>query len=228
MDDLAGRFPEGLEYTVPYDSTRYINASIRERDLLPGFGYRVRTLHGLAHDIVRERPGLVGLSDDFGIIDERQAEAVRDETVDTWLRANPEATDPYLASHLEGSHLEWVKRSHWPLLLRSVAGAFVKRAKDLELTPQVLHERLALRQDLSEPGNLLLARMGAEIYADYQRSLAYRGVVDFDELIRLALEALRLDADYLVRLRHRWPFILEDEAQDSSGLQEKILRLLAG
>src|SRR5215203_3353878 len=32
-----------------------------ERGLLPGVGYRVRTLHGLAHDIVRERPALVGL-----------------------------------------------------------------------------------------------------------------------------------------------------------------------
>jgi len=29
-------------------------------------------------------------------------------------------------------------------------------------------------------------------------------------------------------LRHRWPYILEDEAQDSSELQEKILRLLVG
>src|SRR5512136_1506007 len=28
-------------------------------------GYRVRTLHGLAHDIVRERPGLVGLEERF-------------------------------------------------------------------------------------------------------------------------------------------------------------------
>src|SRR5689334_12337107 len=41
----------------------------QEQGLLPGVGYRVRTLHGLAHDIVRERPGLVGLSEDFDIID---------------------------------------------------------------------------------------------------------------------------------------------------------------
>ena len=40
-----------------------INESISRHRLLPNFGYRVRTLHGLAHDIVRERPGLVGLSD---------------------------------------------------------------------------------------------------------------------------------------------------------------------
>ena len=33
---------------------------IGQRELLPGLGYRVRTLHGLATDIVRERPALAG------------------------------------------------------------------------------------------------------------------------------------------------------------------------
>jgi DNA helicase-2/ATP-dependent DNA helicase PcrA len=70
--------------------------------------------------------------------------------------------------------------------------------------------------------------MGVEIYAVYQRALAYRGAVDFDDLIRLAVEALELDPMLLERLRQRWPYILEDEAQDSSRLQEKILRLLTG
>jgi DNA helicase-2/ATP-dependent DNA helicase PcrA len=44
----------------------------------------------------------------------------------------------------------------------------------------------------------------------------------------LAHEALRADEDFLVRLRHQWPFVLEDEAQDSSKSQEEILCLLAG
>jgi DNA helicase-2/ATP-dependent DNA helicase PcrA len=66
------------------------------------------------------------------------------------------------------------------------------------------------------------------MYAEYQRALAYRGAVDFDDLIRLALQALNTDPDLLERLQYRWPYILEDEAQDSSLLQEKILRILAG
>ncbi len=204
---------------------RQINESVQRIGLLPNYGYRVRTLHSLAHDIVRERPGLVGLSDDFGIIDEREAEAVSDDAVDAWLRAHPGAADPYLSRDLEGNQIEWIKSSRWPLLIRDVAKAYVQRAKDLQLGPEVLLEKLAQHQPAS---SLALARMGAEIYADYQRSLAYRGVVDFTDLIRLAVQALRLDADYLGRLQHRWPFILEDEAQDSSQLQEEILRLLSG
>jgi DNA helicase-2/ATP-dependent DNA helicase PcrA len=209
-----------------------INESIQQLGLLPNFGYRVRTLHGLSHDIVRERPGLVGLSDDFGIIDEREADAVRDDAVEAWLRTNPDVADRYLSRDLEGNRAEWVKGARWPLLVRDVARAFVQRAKDLQLAPEVLLERLARTREqaipATQPASLKLARMGIDIYADYQRSLAYRGVVDFSDLIRLALEALRLDPEYLDRLRQRWPFILEDEAQDSSELQEQILRLLAG
>lgn len=208
---------------------RRINRFIARRGLLAGFGYRVRTLHGLAHDIVRERPGLVGLSEDFGILDEREADAVRDDAVATWLRAHPDAADAYLSYELEGDRAAWIRRSHWPALVREIATAFIRRAKDRQLTPELLLERLKGREagspDLSP---LPLARLGSEIYADYQRSLAYRGVVDFDDLIRLALEALKRDPDYLARLRQRWPYILEDEAQDSSKLQEEILRLLVG
>ena len=42
----------------------------------------------------------------------------------------------------------------------------------------------------------------------------------------MALQALETDEGYLERLRHRWTYILEDEAQDSSELQEKILALI--
>ncbi|MFN8405159.1 MAG: UvrD-helicase domain-containing protein [Anaerolineales bacterium] len=63
---------------------------------------------------------------------------------------------------------------------------------------------------------------------DYQRALAYRGAVDFDDLIRLALTLLENDEEYLVRLQYRYPFILEDEAQDLSLTQERILFSLSG
>jgi DNA helicase-2/ATP-dependent DNA helicase PcrA len=104
-----------------------------------------------------------------------------------------------------------------------MAMALIKQSKDLQIAPAKLRYLL---DDF--PEDLPLLEMGYEVYAEYQRALAYRGAVDFDDLIRLALEALRLDPDYLARLQHRWPFILEDEAQDSSRLQEMILRRLVG
>jgi len=192
------------------------------RNLLP-FNFRVRTLHGLAHDIVRERPDLAGLEDRFQIIDEREADAIRDEVAQAWLHSNPYALENYLDDGLEEGKREWVNRDQLPNLVKDIALSFIRYAKDLRLTPERLRQRL---DDLPVP--LPLAEMGCAIYADYQRALVYRGAVDFDDLIRLALQNLEWDNALLERLRHRWPYILEDEAQDSSLLQQEILSLLAG
>ena len=110
-----------------------------------------------------------------------------------------------------------------PLLVQNLGRNFIRMAKDMELTPIMLRQRLD-----ALPAPLPLAEIGWQIYDDYQRGLAYRGAVDFDDLIRLAVQALNADHDLLNRLRQRWPFILEDEAQDSSRLQEMTLSKLVG
>ncbi len=191
--------------------------------LLRNLGYRVRTLHGLAHDIVRERPGLLQLDERFTIVDEREADGIREEAARLWLRSHPYALDEYLDPDLDESRQDWLRRDVLPRAVAELALSVIRTAKNERLAAGRLLEQL---ERLSVP--LPLAEMGAQIYADYQRALDYRGAVDFDDLIRLALTALEGDPDYLERLRRRWPYILEDEAQDSSDLQEQILKLLAG
>lgn len=200
-----------------------VSALIDTRGLLPYMGYRVRTLHGLAHDIVRQRPALVGLEDGFQIVDEREADAIRLEAALAWLRAHPTDLDDYLDPELEEGRKDWLRREQLPDLVGAIALTLIRYAKDRRLTPDRLRQRL---DELPAP--LPLAEMACEIYTDYQRGLAYRGAVDFDDLIRLALQALDNDPGYLARLRYQWPYILEDEAQDSSRLQEEILQTLAG
>ncbi len=200
-----------------------INHFTHQYGLMPRTGYRVRTLHGLAHDIVRERPGLVGLAEDFVIIDESEAFDLLNQVVHTWLKTHPEFEDAYLQADLGENQRARVRTRQLPELARDIAVAFIRTAKDRQLTPDALRHHLD-----ALPLPLPLAEMGWEMYSDYQRALQYRGAVDFDDLIRLALLALQSDEDYLARLRSRWPYILEDEAQDSSRLQEQILRLLCG
>src|SRR6266508_2663254 len=52
------------------------------------YRYRVRTLHGLAHDIVREKPTRVGLEERFAILDEREADFIRRDSVNACLNTN--------------------------------------------------------------------------------------------------------------------------------------------
>ena len=183
----------------------------------------MRTLHGLAHDIVRERPEAVGLAEDFQIIDESEAGRILNEVAVSWMRANYDAIAGYLDNDIDEKKMDWVRRDKLPELVQSVALATIRYAKDRELTPE------ALRMELERlPMPLGLAEMGLALYTDYQRAIHYRGAVDFDDLIRLSLLALKLDDKLVERLQRQWPYILEDEAQDSSRLQEEILRRLSG
>jgi DNA helicase-2/ATP-dependent DNA helicase PcrA len=200
-----------------------ISSFIEARGLIPNIGYRVRTLHGLAHDIVRERPELLGLDNNFQIIDEREADSIRDGVAQAWLASHPEDLDAFLDVSMDESKRQWAKREQLPQLVKDVALSFIRLAKDHRYKPEELREKVKRL-----PIPLQLAEMGLEMYENYQNALIYRGAVDFDDLIRFALYALEWDSALLERLRHRWPFILEDEAQDSSLLQEQILQLLTG
>ncbi len=216
---------EILIVTLVNAAVNHFSQQIRQflsaRDLIPSLGYRVRTLHGLAHDIVRKRPELVGLDTRFQIIDEREAIRIRRGAVAEWLRSHPQTFEEYLSVDLNPKKRERLYRREIPDILDQIALQFIRSAKNYQLSPEDIFQRLSGH-------DLPLAVMGAEMYAAYQRDLSYRGAVDFDDLIRFALDILQLDEDLLERLRYQWPYILEDEAQDSSRMQENILDLLAG
>ncbi len=199
-----------------------ISQMVEARGLIPHLGYRVRTLHGLAHDIVREKPSLAGLEDRFQIVDDRESEFIRKESANAWLSTFPNHLDDYFDPEMDSNKRDWVRRQHLPDLVHSLGLAFIRTCKNYALAPEDLRARLD-----AAPAPLPLAEMGWWIYDKYQQALRYRGAVDFDDLIMYAHRILQSDAEYLARLQYRFPFILEDESQDSSAIQEKILRLLA-
>jgi DNA helicase-2/ATP-dependent DNA helicase PcrA len=199
-----------------------ISGFMQEFGLLPGVGYRVRTLHGLAHDIVRERPDLVGLSNEFTILDERETQQILDSSVDSWMKRNPDfinkwGKEGYASNSSQKEFMDWKNA------LISVAQNFIRTAKDLQFSPAEINLKITKTKSKDA-----LLSFGVEIYEDYQRALNYRSSVDFDDLIRLALLALQIDPEFLNRLRNQWPYVLEDEAQDSSRLQEVILKTIVG
>ncbi len=187
--------------------------------LLPGVGYRVRTLHGLAHDIVRERPALVGLSEEFNIVDERVAADLKRSAAESLLTRQPDTLAPLINPENLANYRQIERYLQADLV--DLANHFIRTAKEMSVKPHELQELLR-----RQSGTWPLLEVGIHIYADYQRGLEARGAVDFDDLIALALQALDADPSYLARLQDRWPYVLEDEAQDSSLVQEQLLRRL--
>ena len=169
---------------------RQVNEYVKHDGLLPGYGYRVRTLHGLANDIVRQKPAAAGLDDQFIIVDERASNEILADAVDAWVRRYPDAPDAYLGpDYIEKGHYRTQK---WSEILTDTARNVIRQAKDELLSPNDLLDKLGRYQ-----GDLLLAEISAEIYQDYNKALAYRGAVDFQDLICLALQVLRNEPDYL-------------------------------
>lgn len=200
-----------------------ISSQLQAENLLPGFGYRVRTLHGLANDIVHERPDLAGLGTHFQILDDVEAARIKKRIARDWLDTHNDFFEPYLEYEAYQKEKIYENNFNLPAMVESIANAFIRFAKDRQLTPDGLRQLLGKTQIA-----LPLVEMGTEIYTHYQEALNYRGSVDFDDLIRLALRCLNADASLVRLLRSRWPYVLEDEAQDSSLLQQEILSLLTG
>ncbi|MEX2184206.1 MAG: ATP-dependent helicase, partial [Chloroflexota bacterium] len=67
----------------------------------------------------------------------------------------------------------------------------------------------------------------ARAFVTYERALAQRGAIDFDDLVRRALEALASRADLLARWRDRCSHLLVDEVQDVDRSQLRLALLLA-
>ncbi len=68
----------------------------------------------------------------------------------------------------------------------------------------------------------------ASIPAAYAQALRARGLVDFDDLITLAVALLGADPALAARYRARWPHVSIDEYQDVDERQYQLVRHLAG
>lgn len=186
---------------------------------LPGTGYAVRTLHSLAHEIVRSRPSAVNLDEDFAIVDERPARKLLEEAVAHVWRREPETLASYYKSEVMVQ--SWRSQSRARRDMDELAAILLREAKQLCLHPQRLGELLDSR-GCPDP----LLKFLLSVYQRYQQVLTAEHALDYDDLMRFAVDIVESDDDLCQRLQERWPFVLEDEAQDSSMLQEKLLRRL--
>jgi len=65
-------------------------------------------------------------------------------------------------------------------------------------------------------------------YNEYQNSLKTYNALDFDDLLALPISLFEEHPEILEKYRKRYRYILVDEFQDTSLIQYKLLRLLAG
>ena len=66
-----------------------------------------------------------------------------------------------------------------------------------------------------------------EIYTLYAQRLRLANAMDFDDLLLNAVEMLRRDPEVRASYQHRFKYLLVDEFQDTNGVQNELVLMLA-
>jgi len=190
---------------------------------LPQGGFVVHTLHGLAWSIARSYPELSGLNPESVLITPNQSHRLIRNSVEQWIGLNPSLYQQLLeGQQFDGEETERLRRQAVlrTEVLPALADTVIREAKSSGLMPQALRDRSNQLADDS------ILTISAGLYEQYQLQLKARNSIDYDEMILGALRVLEN-----LSVRSRWQTqvfaVFEDEAQDSSPLQTKLLELLA-
>ncbi len=206
-----------------------IKAKIRQRlqqlSLYQG-GFAVHTLHGLALNIAMRHPDLSGLNlENSTLVTPTQSHRLIRTCVELWMAENPRRYQVLLeGQQFDGEETERLRRQSVlrTEILPQLAKTVIHEAKSSGLFPEQLLEMSAL--DTGD-GYEILAVAGG-LYQKYQALLRSREFIDYDEMILAALRVLDNPGARAIEQKQVFA-VFEDEAQDSTPLQTKLLATLA-
>ena len=217
--------PGGRVLVVTYQTAAADTLTVRIREQLgqspSGRAFDVRTLHSLSYGILKSHPGQAGTTADFQVVDERAGADLLEKAVRRWNAAHREEWRRLAPADREPA--DWERT--WLDIATSVARRVVSEAKNRRRSVAEIEAGL---QGLASPGRVeSFLRLGIFVYRSYQQQLETMGGLDFNDMVRLAVEVLETHPDLRDMLAERWPVIVEDEAQDSLPLQEQLLELIS-
>ncbi len=199
-----------------------IAAALEDRGITGGKDYFVTTIHGLCLQIIKDKPDIALISDDFEVIDDTKRNGLITDSINQWKAHNRERYEYYVESQnmsdsSKTSVLEnWWNREFGRVMLEAV-GAF-------KCSGIGIREAVENTRDLDKHS---LLKCAAEVYEIYDSKLKIEGVLDFDDMLYNAKKILETDSALLESYRRRYSYVCEDEAQDSNQIQNDILTMIA-
>ncbi|MGL5923284.1 ATP-dependent helicase [Chroococcidiopsis sp.] len=202
-----------------------IRRYLREELSIPPRGFTVNTLHGLALNIASRYPDLSGLPlDNATLITPNQSHRLIRTCVEQWIAANSRLYSRLLEGRqFDGEETERLRRQSVlrTEVLPALAYLVIHEAKSSGYQPQQLR---VLGEQATDEYEILTVAAG--LYEQYQNLMRSRDLIDYDDMILAALRVLENPSAR--RNEQKQVFaVFEDEAQDSSPLQTKLLEILA-
>lgn len=192
-----------------------------ENEIKEENSYEVMTIHSLAVKIIKEKPEVVMLDEEFSIADDYQKNIILNECIQNYRRNGGEKIFQWFLKEQKDNKWREKMLDAWENGFYDLVGNSISELKYKEISPKNLEEKI----DSSYKGIL---RIILQIYIEYEKKLKYHGLLDYDDILILAYKALILDDDLRSKFQKRYKFIFEDECQDSNEIQGKIIKLICG
>jgi DNA helicase-2/ATP-dependent DNA helicase PcrA len=189
---------------------------------LPLMGFDVRTLHSLGLEIVRIAQGSQDETNELLVLDEMQSGNLLRTALNGWVDDHPQLWHAFLPDD------SLQMKARWREITERTARVYMRAAKNARYRPETIQQRLTQTDANAVAGDYALLWMLNGIYSRYRDILNRQAALDFDDLIWEGVDLIERRPDLARVLRTRWPYVLEDEAQDSVPLQESLLGALTG
>lgn len=132
--------------------------------------------------------------------------------------------EPFALQTEEGEILKLLRR-----LYIETAGSYPTESETAELRSRVSYiKNMQLSEKELEELDGEAGYPLSEIYRKYCSTMKQQGLMDYDDQMVYALTILTRCPELLAEYRARYRYLCVDEAQDTSKIQHKILKLLAG
>lgn len=168
---------------------------------------QISTIHGLAYKIIRDEDNLsrLNLPEDIDIADETVKPAIM-----SYLTQRSFTNRGF--ELVEITDREFNNKQRDFEMAISIAKSYKIKANDIVVSQSNKFDR-----DIKD---------FCEAYKTYTQELERRGLIDFDDQIRYAIELLETFPEVRQKYQQQYHYVIEDEAQDSTILQQKLLTML--
>ena len=196
-----------------------IKKILEEKNIEEKNSYEVMTIHSLAVKIIKEKPEIVMLNEDFNIADDLQKTMILNECINNFKINGGEKAFRFFLK--EQKDVEWAQRQldAWENGFYDLVQNTISELKYKGIKPQ------KLEQYLNENRRGIL-KIILPIYKQYEKQLKSNGLLDYDDMLILAYKILSMDEDLKRKYQNKYEYVFEDECQDSNEIQGKIIGLI--
>ena len=196
-----------------------IKKILEEKNIEEKNSYEVMTIHSLAVKIIKEKPEIVMMNEDFNIADDLQKTMILNECINNFKLNGGEKAFRFFLK--EQKDTEWAQRQldAWENGFYDLVQNTISELKYKDITPQKLEEYLSKNRRG-------ILKIILPIYTEYEKKLKSNGLLDYDDMLILAYKVLSMDEDLRKKYQNKYQYIFEDECQDSNEIQGKIIGLI--